>query len=290
VAGGIVLAGGRSSRMGRSKATLEWHGSTLLRRVAGLVGRSVSGPVVIVRSAGQPLPALPSWCEVVEDDHDGRGPLEGIAAGLRAVGERAAVAYVSSTDVPMLHTSFVGAVVGGIGERDEICVPAVGRGWQPLAAAYRTSLVGVLEELLAADERRVSAVFGRCRVRRLDRATLLGDRAVAAGDPELESVVNLNDPAAYAAARARPAPAIGVRVEGRLGRAVGVRVDDGLGRSGGATPGSVRAATLGGLASAVGVGLGEGVAIELNGSVIGPDGDLPLERGDAVVFTVGAPG
>ena len=46
-AAGIVLAGGRSSRMGSPKAALEWHGSTLLRRVAGIVGRAVDGPVVV---------------------------------------------------------------------------------------------------------------------------------------------------------------------------------------------------------------------------------------------------
>src|SRR5215213_7709623 len=58
-AAGIVLAGGRSSRMGTPKAALEWHGSTLLRRVVGVVARSVDGPVVVVRAPGQQLPALP---------------------------------------------------------------------------------------------------------------------------------------------------------------------------------------------------------------------------------------
>ena len=51
-AAGIVLAGGRSSRMGTPKAALEWHGSTLLRRVVGLVGRSVDGPVIVVCAPG----------------------------------------------------------------------------------------------------------------------------------------------------------------------------------------------------------------------------------------------
>jgi molybdopterin-guanine dinucleotide biosynthesis protein A len=56
----IVLAGGRSRRMGRPKALLDWHGSTLVHRAAGLVAREVDGPVVVVRAAGQPLPALPA--------------------------------------------------------------------------------------------------------------------------------------------------------------------------------------------------------------------------------------
>src|SRR5687768_14902369 len=75
--GGIVLAGGRSTRMGRPKAALEWHGSTLLHRVAGIVGRVVDGPVVVVRAAGQELPGLPPGARTVEDAREGRGPLQG---------------------------------------------------------------------------------------------------------------------------------------------------------------------------------------------------------------------
>src|SRR4051794_41390979 len=109
-AAGIVLAGGRSSRMGSPKAALEWHGSTLLRRVCGIVGRAVDGPVVVVRAPGQELPRLPDGIEVVEDAHEGRGPLQGLAAGLAAVGDRARAAYASSTDVPLLHPRFVTCV------------------------------------------------------------------------------------------------------------------------------------------------------------------------------------
>src|SRR5262245_66621206 len=98
---GIVLAGGRSSRMGTPKAALEWHGSTLLRRVTGIVARGVDGPVVVVRAPGQELPPLPERVTVVEDAREGRGPLMGIAAGLAAL--EADAAFVSSTDVPLLH-------------------------------------------------------------------------------------------------------------------------------------------------------------------------------------------
>src|ERR1700735_111684 len=106
-AAAIVLAGGRSSRMGSPKAALDWHGSTLLRRVSGIVARSVDGPVIVVRAPGQDLPELDRVVEVVVDAREGRGPLQGLAAGLRAIGDRAALAYVSSTDVPLLHPSFV---------------------------------------------------------------------------------------------------------------------------------------------------------------------------------------
>jgi molybdopterin-guanine dinucleotide biosynthesis protein A len=86
--------------MGSPKAALEWHGSTLLRRVTGIVARSVDGPVVVVRAPGQELPDLDPAIELVADAREGRGPLQGLAAGLAAIGGRAEVAYVSSTDLP----------------------------------------------------------------------------------------------------------------------------------------------------------------------------------------------
>src|SRR6185295_6269702 len=122
---GIVLAGGRSSRMGRSKAALEWHGSTLLRRVVGIVGRAVDGPVVVVRAPGQTLPALPDAVEVVDDAREGRGPLQGLAAGLAAVRDRAAAAYASSTDVPLLHTRFIRRVLAALDDDVDVVLPEV---------------------------------------------------------------------------------------------------------------------------------------------------------------------
>src|SRR4051812_45001789 len=142
-AAGIVLAGGRSSRMGTPKAALEWHGSTLLRRIAGIVARSVDGPVVVVRAPGQSLPARPAGVEVVEDAREGRGPLQGLAAGLAAVRDRAPVAYASSTDVPFLHPCFVRRVIGALDADTDVVLPHVAGYPQPLAAAYRTELAEI---------------------------------------------------------------------------------------------------------------------------------------------------
>src|ERR1700693_6592999 len=70
---GVVLAGGRSSRMGTPKAALEWHGSTLLRRTVGILARATGGPVVGVRAPGQELPALPPDVGVIDDPREGKG-------------------------------------------------------------------------------------------------------------------------------------------------------------------------------------------------------------------------
>src|SRR5215831_20878062 len=93
---GVVLAGGRSSRMGTPKAALEWHGSTLLRRTIGILARATGGPVVVVRAPGQDLPALPAGTVVADDPREGKGPVQGIAAGLAALRGRADVAFIAS--------------------------------------------------------------------------------------------------------------------------------------------------------------------------------------------------
>jgi molybdopterin-guanine dinucleotide biosynthesis protein A len=271
-AAGIVLAGGRSSRMGTPKAALEWHGSTLLRRIVGLVARAVDGPVVVVRAPAQQLPPLPRSVEVVEDAREGRGPLEGLAAGLAALDGRAQVAFASSTDAPLLHPAFVRRVLGAVAEDVDVVLPRAGGFPHPLAAAYRTTLLPTVERLLAADRLRPAFLFDECRVLRLDEDALLADGALAAADPALDSVLNLNEPADYEAARARPAPQVTVQRFGPLAR------------NGGAGPTALRAATLGAAAAAAGVTLDEHVVAALNGDQISRDPELPLVAGDTVAF------
>ena len=147
---GVVLAGGRSSRMGTPKAALEWHGSTLLRRTVGILARATGGPVVVVRAPGQDLPALPPDVEVADDPQEGKGPVQGLAAGLAVLLDRADAAFVSSTDMPFLHPAFVRRVLRAVAEGADVGLP-VARGYpQPLAAAYRTTLASTADRLVQA--------------------------------------------------------------------------------------------------------------------------------------------
>jgi molybdopterin-guanine dinucleotide biosynthesis protein A len=241
--------------MGTPKAALEWHGSTLLRHVVGLVARGVDGPVVVVRAPGQPLPALPPSVEVVDDAHEGRGPLQGLAAGLATV--QAPMAYVSSTDAPLLHPAFVRRVLRALDDDVDVVLPRAHGFPQPLAAAYRTALRDTIERRLAEDRVRLGDLFDDCRTLRLDEADLLDDPELAAADPRLVSLVNLNEPADYETARRRPAPEVTV-----------------------AGFGTVRAATLGEALEAAGLVL-DGTVL-LNGEPVVGDPQSPLVAGDAV--------
>jgi molybdenum cofactor guanylyltransferase len=241
--------------------------------VTGIVARAVDGPVVVVRAADQELPALAPGVRVVEDAAEGRGPLQGLAAGLAAVSGDADVAFVSSTDVPLLHPAFVRAVLRAGSEEDvDVALPIVHGYRHPLAASYRTSLVADVEELIAADRMRPAFLFEQSRVRELTEEDLLRDRELAEADPELLSVLNINEPDDYERARARAAPSVTVRRFGTLAT--------NLGRE----PLSVRAATLEAAATAAGVALDRHVVAALNGDQITRDPELPLAGGDEVAF------
>ncbi|HWN32802.1 MAG TPA: NTP transferase domain-containing protein [Pseudonocardia sp.] len=272
-AAGVVLAGGRSSRMGTPKSGLEWHGSTLLYRTAALVARTVDGPVVVVGAPGQKLPELPAGVAVVDDPVEGLGPMQGIAAGLAAVADRAATAFVCSTDLPFLHTAFVRRVLRALTAPEVDMVLPVARGFrQPLAAGYRTALAGLITKLVAEGDLRPGMLLKHCQVLQLDDAELLADSALARYDPDLESVVNINTPDDYARAHGRPPAEVTVQCFGALA---------GVGRRGAR---SIRAATLGEAASGVGLVLDRHVVAALNGDQITRDGQLPLVAGDSVAF------
>ena len=217
-----------------------------------------------VRAPGQRLPRLPGAVEVVADPVEGRGPVQGLAVGLHAVGRRAPVAYLASTDAPLLHPAFVRCVLGAFAPDVDIVLPVLGGHRQPLAAAYRVALASVADELVSAGRLKPAFVFERCRVRTLDEAALLRDVAVARDDPGLASVHNVNEPADYERALALPAPEIAV---------------------GAPCAAPARAWTLGELAGVTGRALGAGAAVLLNGERVAADPQLPLVAGDRVAFS-----
>src|SRR5437868_5028315 len=155
--GGIVLCGGQSQRMGRAKAWLPFAGETMLERVVRLLREAV-GPLVVVAAPDQDLPQLPSEVMLVRDEERGRGPLQGLAAGLAALRGRADAAYASSCDVPFLRPVFVRRLIELLGEA-AICVPQVGAFHHPLAAVYRLEVTDEVHKLLAHNQLRPFFLF-----------------------------------------------------------------------------------------------------------------------------------
>jgi molybdopterin-guanine dinucleotide biosynthesis protein A len=197
---GIVLCGGRSARMGTPKAWLDFGGETLLERTVRVVA-TATAPVIVVAAPGQDLPALPAGVMVVRDPIAGRGPLQGIAAGLSAIAEHAPAAFVSATDAPFLHASLIRRLAVLLGDHEAV-VPRQGGHLHALSAIYGVSARAPIAALLAEGTLRLSSLFERARALVADEALLLAGAELAAADPVLRSLRNVNTPAEYAAALA----------------------------------------------------------------------------------------
>jgi molybdopterin-guanine dinucleotide biosynthesis protein A len=189
---GIILCGGQSSRMGKPKAWLPFAGEIMLPRVVRLLGEAVA-PVVVVAAPGQDVPTLPDGVDVVRDPERGRGPLQGLGAGLEALQGRADAAYLSSCDVPFLRPAFVRRLIELLGDHT-VCVPRVGGYLHPLAAVYRLEVAPVVARLLAEDRLRPAFLFDEVPTRVVEPEEL------ANVDPSFQTLRNLNTPDEYEAA------------------------------------------------------------------------------------------
>ena len=189
---GVVLCGGKSTRMGVPKATLPFGPETMLQRVVRLLGTVVS-PIVVVAAPGQELLELPPGVVVARDERESRGPLEGLRAGLTALPEAVDAAYVTSCDVPLLVPAFVQRMLDLLGEHD-IAVMEIDGFTHPLSAVYRRTTLPHIESLLAQDRLRPVFLFDAVRTRRVK----VEEMVVA--DPQLNTLRNLNTREDYLAA------------------------------------------------------------------------------------------
>jgi molybdopterin-guanine dinucleotide biosynthesis protein A len=191
-AGGIVLCGGRSTRMGVPKATLPFGPETMLQRVVRLLGGVVT-PIVAVAAREQLLPELPEDVIITRDEREQRGPLEGLRAGLRALPDSVDMAYVTSCDVPLLVPAFVARMIELMGDHD-IAVMEIDGFAHPLSAVYRRNTLPHVESLLAHDKLRPVFLFDAVRTRRVRPEEMVS------ADPQLDTLRNLNTPEDYRAA------------------------------------------------------------------------------------------
>ena len=182
-AGGIVLCGGKSTRMGTSKAMLPFGPETMLQRVVRLLS-SVVAPIVAVAAADQALPDLPADVIVTRDEREGRGPLEGLRAGLKALPEHLEAAYVTSCDVPLLVPAFVEQMLE-LAHGHDVAVMEIDGFAHPLSAVYRRATLPHVERLLAENRLRPAFLFEAVRTRRISPAEITSD-------PDLATLRNLN--------------------------------------------------------------------------------------------------
>lgn len=184
----IVLAGGKSSRMGEEKALLPFGGTTLMDYLLSKSKDYEFKHRVIVTN--RPERFKEADADVISDIHPHEGPLSGIHAGLSR--GRCTYYFVISCDMPFVDFRMVHALSRHAKREDLAVVPVCAGYRQPLAALYHRLCVPAIEELLLVrKERGVGALHALVQTRFVEE---IFDEA---------SFFNVNTPADYIVARAK---------------------------------------------------------------------------------------
>lgn len=152
---GAVLAGGRSSRMGRDKALIEIDGHTLLDRALHILRPHVDELLVI----GDPMRHGQAVARVIPDDGPGKGPLAGIVTALRHAAHDQVI--IMACDMPGVNAQLIERLKQGPKDRSDAFVPQCDGDLEPLIAVYRRQCLPVFEASIAEGRWKVADALER---------------------------------------------------------------------------------------------------------------------------------
>lgn len=203
--GSIILAGGRSRRMGKPKESLPFLDTTLLGRAVETL-LQCSWPVIVLgRDADQDLPPLPLEAEIRFDQTPDQGPLAAMATGMGHVLDAGDLSIddavlVIGCDMPFFGQEALAWLTDQLGGHDAVMVRLDGV-LQPLGAVYRLRCLEPARALLGADVRTPRTLAERVDCRILEREDVM------TFDPDLRFLHSVDTPDDYERAlkAARPA-------------------------------------------------------------------------------------
>ncbi len=156
---GVILAGGKSRRMGGApKALLPFGGTPIIQRVAETLTSVLPQSLIVTNT-----PDLYAFLglPMVHDVFPDHGSLGGIYSGLRAASGDAA--FVVACDMPFLNTSLIRAIVERAGEGD-VVIPNADGDLQTLHALYNKRCLGPIEALLRSQRLKIATFFPEVKV------------------------------------------------------------------------------------------------------------------------------
>ena len=179
----IVLAGGKSLRLGRNKVIEPFEGKTLIEHVVGRL-RPLAGQLIIVTSHEQSDPPPLEKTEVVTDVYPGKGPLGGLYTGLLAA--RYAHSIVVGCDMPFLNTELLRFMAESAPNFDAVIPRLSETTIEPLHAIYAKSCLDKIKIQLEGDQLGIHTFLSTVRLRYIEREECLRF------DPGLISFLNIN--------------------------------------------------------------------------------------------------
>jgi len=183
---GIILAGGKSLRFGRNKATEKIAGMTLVERVIKQLS-SITHEMILVTNESRSQFAEFDFLDVVSDIYPAKGPLGGIYTGLST--SRTAANIVVACDMPFLNTALLSHMVEISPGFDAVIPRWPNNQIEPLHGIYSVSCVPVMKKRLENNQLSISECLKEMRVRYFDQTEF------SKFDPGFRSFFNINNQA-----------------------------------------------------------------------------------------------
>lgn len=165
---GIVLAGGKSSRMGKDKGMIPFHGSTFIERIIKTVAPFVSELII---SANDPGYAELGYSQI-RDLVPEKGPLGGIISAGGSC--RTKYMLVVSCDLPMLQPGVISSIINQAGQGYEAIVPLHSGKAEPLCALYSVSVLPIFKKQIEEDDLKMRNILKKILVHYVDIPGHLG--------------------------------------------------------------------------------------------------------------------
>jgi molybdopterin-guanine dinucleotide biosynthesis protein A len=182
----IILAGGKSLRLGRSKFLETIGGKSLIQWVIDRLA-ILSTEIIIATAHGEAIPCSSSIkIKTVVDIYPSKGPLVGIYSGL--IASSSARAIVIGCDTPFLSVSLL-KYMTQICSTFDVVVPRIKKKVEPLCAVYSNNCLAPIQELLEQNELRISKLFSMVKVKYIE------EDKINSFDPEHLSFFNINSQA-----------------------------------------------------------------------------------------------
>lgn len=189
----IVLAGGNSLRLGRSKAMEKAGGQTLLQWVIDSL-TLLDSEILVVIAPGQPPPrCLREEVRIAVDLYPGKAALGGIYTGLAV--SNSFHNLVVACDMPFLNLALLRYLIQLSADFDAV-VPQIGGKIEPLHAIYSKNCLAPIEQQIKQGQLKVRGFLDKVKVRYVD------DQKIAQLDPQYLSFFNVNTLADLKRARA----------------------------------------------------------------------------------------
>jgi molybdenum cofactor guanylyltransferase len=177
---GVILSGGKSTRMGKNKAFLEIGGKRLIDRTM-MIFKDMFPEVILVTNS--PLDYLEQACIIASDIFKNKGALGGIYTGLFYASYDHV--FVSACDMPFLDRSFIEHMIK-CRDRYDIVVPELPDGLQPLHAIYSKRCLSPIKKLMDRDVLKITGFYKGLKT------LVIKEETIKSFDPAGKMFINVN--------------------------------------------------------------------------------------------------